>query len=91
MQQQGAASDYDAAYCSRCDYEIVLSTVLKYIPFYYCSVLSEKSSHPWQQTDILLSKASQNVLLGTPKGKRFRLRHGRIFPLNAVIPLMCSL
>jgi len=31
--------------------------------------LPEKSSHPWRQTDILLSKASQNVLLGTPDGK----------------------
>ncbi|PIO04384.1 hypothetical protein COT48_00710 [Candidatus Woesearchaeota archaeon CG08_land_8_20_14_0_20_47_9] len=31
-------------------------------------IYPEKSSHPWLQTDILLSKASQNVLLGIPKG-----------------------
>ena len=31
-------------------------------------IISEVSSHPWRQTDILLSRASQNVLLATPDG-----------------------
>jgi len=46
----------------------------------------QKSSHPWRQTDILLSIASQNALLGTLASLPPRLRQGWIFPLIAVIP-----